>query len=43
MQLNETHSPVISLHISCSLIRQTIFKEGITLIVSYEDLYKKAS
>lgn len=43
MQLNETHFPVISLHISCSLIRQTIFKEGITLIVSYEDLYEKAS
>ena len=43
MQLNETHSPVISLHTSCYLIRQTIFKEGITLIVSYEDLYEKAS
>ena len=43
MQLIKTHSPVISLHTSCSLIRQTIFKEGITLIVSYEDLYEKAS
>ena len=43
MQLIETHSSVISLHISCSPMRQTIFKEGITLIVSYEDLYKKAS
>ena len=43
MQLIKTHSSVISLHTSCSLIRQTIFKEDITLIVSYEDLYEKAS
>ena len=43
MQLNETQSSVISLHTICSPMRQTIFKEGITLIVSYEDLYKKAS
>ena len=33
----------MQLNNGCSPMRQTIFKEGITLIVSYEDLYKKAS